>query len=260
MTPVYSRIGRKLIESLRNPTVVRNESAKHYFPDIQPRGLVEAISRALANEDRKFAQTRWSDSISSLGAPKHWGGVQFGTRLVDSRTMEVNLSAKQAFLPIQRIGGRSGWYFANWLWGVRGFLDLLVGGAGMRRGRRDPQSLIVGDTVDFWRVQAYEPNQRLRLSAEMKLPGRAWLEFEVHESEGHSTIRQTAIFDPIGLFGLAYWYAIYPLHQLVFANMLRGIARAAEMAALVNKTESPQNPHQPDSHSKTGQTSNHSRP
>ena len=98
----------------------------------------------------------------------------------------------------------------------------------MRRGRRDPVNLRVGDALDFWRVEAFEPNGRLRLAAEMRVPGRAWLEFEVSELDGQSQIRQTAIFDPVGLPGLAYWYALYPLHQLVFARMLKGIARAAE--------------------------------
>mgnify|MGYP002624612828 FL=1 len=114
------------------------------------------------------------------------------------------------------------------MWKLRGFLDLLVGGVGVRRGRRDPDELRVGDALDFWRVQKYQPNQLLRLQAEMKVPGRAWLEFEVTGDDEGSTIRQTALFDPVGLLGLSYWYALYPLHELVFAGMLRNIAREAE--------------------------------
>jgi hypothetical protein len=113
------------------------------------------------------------------------------------------------------------------LWRLRGFFDLLVGGVGMRRGRAHFDILRVGDTLDFWRVEEYEPNHLLRLTAEMKLPGRAWLEFEVLGDDLSSTIRQTAIFDPVGLLGLVYWYALYPLHQLVFAGMLRGITDKA---------------------------------
>jgi len=227
VTPVYARIGRKLVESLRNPTIVTNNDALKAFPEIQPRTLEEAIARALAKEDHEIAATRWSDAISSAGRPQGWGGVRFGSRLVDSRAVDVPVSAEDAFAPIQRIGGRTGWYYANVLWSVRGFLDLLVGGVGLRRGRRDPQQIAVGETIDFWRVEAFEPGRRLRLCAEMKLPGRAWLEFEVTGDDEQSTIRQTAIFDPVGLFGLAYWYGIYPLHQCVFAGMLRRIARAA---------------------------------
>jgi hypothetical protein len=133
-----------------------------------------------------------------------------------------------AFAPIRGIGGTRGWLYGQWLWRLRGWLDLLVGGVGMRRGRRDPELARVGDTIDCWRVEAFVPDRLLRLSAEMRLPGRAWLEFEVEGDEHGSTIRQTALFDPIGLGGLAYWYLVYPLHQLVFAGMLRAIvARAA---------------------------------
>ncbi len=152
--------------------------------------------------------------------------MQFGARLVDSRTLNVAAPPADAFASIERIGGDTGWYAWNWLWRLRGFLDLLAGGVGMRRGRRSPETLRVGDTVDFWRVETLEPNH-LRLVAEMKVPGRAWLEFEVTGDDRSATIRQTAVFDPVGLLGRAYWYALYPLHQLVFGGMLRGIARAA---------------------------------
>lgn len=149
-------------------------------------------------------------------------------RLVDSRVVSVNVGADAAFQPIRRIGGRTGWYYANWLWRLRALLDAMVGGVGLRRGRRQPDELGVGDTVDVWRVEAFEANRRLRLAAEMKLPGRAWLEFEVEGAGVGSTIRQTAIFDPRGIAGRVYWYGLYPIHLLVFAGMLRGIARAAE--------------------------------
>lgn len=228
VTPLYARVGRKLIDSLKNPTLVSNNLAALTFPGIHPRGMSEAISRALANEDHEFATTRWSDALSAGGSPQSWGGTRFGSRLVDSRTLFVPVPPAQAFAPIRRIGGRTGWYYANWLWSIRGFLDLLVGGVGTRRGRRDPETLCVGDTCDFWRVEEYEPDRRLRLAAEMKLPGRAWLEFEVTPAPGGSEIRQTALFDPLGLFGLVYWYGISPLHFFVFSGMLRNIARAAK--------------------------------
>lgn len=229
VTPLYARVGRKLVDSLRNPTLVSNELAQSVF-SIRPRSVRDAIARALVNEDREFAETRWSDAYSSAGSPRNWGGVRFGSRLVDSRVVAVDVPPEQAFAPIRRIGGRTGWYYGNWLWSLRGFLDLLAGGVGVRRGRRDFDNLRVGDPIDFWRVELYEPPRRLRLHAEMKLPGRAWLEFEVAGCEQGSTIRQTAIFDPIGLFGLIYWYGIYPLHQWVFAGMLRNLGHAAEKA------------------------------
>jgi uncharacterized protein YbjT (DUF2867 family) len=231
VTPVYARVGRKLVDSLRNPTIVRDPSANEKF-NVHPRGVAEAIQRAFENEDREFAETRWSDALSSGGSPKRWGGEKFGNRLVDSRTISVDVPVAAAFTPVRRIGGKTGWYYGNWLWQIRGFMDLLVGGVGVRRGRRDPDQLQAGETLDCWRVEAIEEDKLLRLTAEMKLPGRAWLEFEVTpEDPTRSTIRQTAIFDPQGLFGLCYWYAIYPLHEAVFGGMLRGIARAAVIAA-----------------------------
>lgn len=226
VTPLYARVGRKLVESLRNPTLLSNNLASRTF-SVQPRNVRDAIARALVNEDREFAETRWSDALSSGGTPRSWGGQRFGSRLVDSRTVTVAVTPDHAFAPVRRIGGKTGWYYGNWLWSLRGFLDLLVGGVGVRRGRRDPEELQVGDTLDFWRVELYERPQILRLYAEMKLPGRAWLEFEVTPCDEGSVIRQTAMFDPVGLLGILYWYAVYPLHHFVFAGMLRNIAQAA---------------------------------
>lgn len=226
VTPVYARVGQELIEGVKNPTVVVDDAARDAFP-IRPRGLGEAIARALGNEDREFAATRWSDALSSGDATRGWGGAVLGGRRVDSRAATVPCPPERAFAPIRRLGGEVGWYFANWLWRLRGFLDLLVGGVGLRRGRRDPEWPSPGDTLDFWRVEAVEPERLLRLAAEMKLPGRAWLQFEVRPVESGSEIRQTAIFDPLGLFGLVYWYGLYPLHALIFRGMLRQIAAAA---------------------------------
>ncbi len=227
VTPLYARIGRKLVDSLRYPTVVEDDTALRLFP-IRPLGVREAIASALRNEDREVAETRWSDAFSSSGLRGDRGGVRFGSRMVDSRAIRVGVNCHRAFAPIRRIGGDTGYYYADWLWRVRGFLDLLVGGIGVRRGRPHPERLYPGDPVDWWRVEKIVADREIRLVAEMKVPGRAWLEFEV-EPDGHgSVVRQTAIFDPLGLSGLIYWYALYPIHQLVFAGMLRGIARAAE--------------------------------
>jgi uncharacterized protein YbjT (DUF2867 family) len=225
-TPVYARVGRKLIESVRNSSLVTDQSALSAFA-IRPIGVRDAIARAMRYEDLEYATTRWSDAISSARVTPAWGGMHFGTRLVDSRTLDVAVPPSAAFVPIRRIGGEAGWYYADWLWRVRGFLDLLFGGVGLRRGRPQREHLRVGDHLDFWRVEAYEPDRRLRLAAEMHLPGRAWLEFEVEPTEKGSRIRQTAVFDPAGLAGLLYWYGIYPLHERVFAGMLRALGQRA---------------------------------
>ncbi len=232
VTPLYARVGRKLVTSLVHETVVRDDSAREAF-DVKPAGLAEAIRRAREREDARMADTRWSDALSSAGETRSWGGVRFGSRLVDARSARVRCSPEAAFRPIRRLGGDVGWYYADWLWRLRGFLDRLVGGVGVRRGRRRPEDLAPGDTVDFWRVEEIRPPHLLRLQAEMKLPGRAWLQFEVEAADGDrggSRIVQTAMFDPVGLAGLLYWYALYPIHALVFRGMLRGIARRAREA------------------------------
>ncbi len=227
VTPLYARVGRKLVDSMRHPTVVTDDAARSAF-EIRPLGLAGAVASALANEESELAATRWSDALSAAGPVANWGGVRFGNRLVDSRERRVEAAPAAAFAPIRRIGGRQGWYYGNGLWRLRGWLDLLLGGVGLRRGRVDPEHLRVGDVLDCWRVEAFEPDHRLRLSAEMRLPGRAWLEFEVRPDGTGSRVHQTASFDPVGLLGLAYWYGIWPLHQLVFEGMLRNLAAAGE--------------------------------
>jgi len=231
VTPLYARVGKKLVDSIKHPTVVNNKSALETF-DIKPKSVKNAITEALCNEEREFSETRWSDALSAAGnTPRDWGGIRFGNRIIDSRVKHVKVGPEQAFEPIRKIGGKTGWYFGNWLWQLRGFLDLLLGGVGVRRGRRDPEHAFVGDAIDFWRVQAYEPNRRVRLLAEMKLPARAWLMFEVEPNGKGSIIHQTVEYDPIGLGGILYWYLVYPLHLMIFSGMIRNIARAAERKA-----------------------------
>jgi uncharacterized protein YbjT (DUF2867 family) len=225
VTPLYARVGRKLIEGVRNPTVVEDDSALESFT-VRPRGMSESIRRALANEDREFASTRWSDA----NGYKKRRPRRFGRRFVDSQSVRTDVPPDAAFEPVRRIGGDVGWYYGDALWRVRGFLDRLVGGPGLRRGRRDPVDLRPGDALDFWRVEAFEPDRLLRLRAEMRLPGRAWLQFEAKPDNGGSILTQTAVFDPTGLAGVAYWYALFPIHAAMFRRMLRNVARAARRA------------------------------
>jgi uncharacterized protein YbjT (DUF2867 family) len=230
ITPVYSVIGRRLIASVRNPTFVRDFSALEAF-DIRPMGITRAIERALTNEDRDLAETRWSDARAWTGGK----GAQAAPArdvLFNEQEIRIPLPPMQAFAPIRRIGGRTGWYFGNVLWRIRGLMDLMIGGVGMRRGRPDPETPFPGSTLDFWRVEVYEPGRRLRLFAEMKVPGRAWLEFRAepdgNAADGNATmIRQIAQFEPRGLTGILYWYLLTPIHELMFRGMLRGIAAAA---------------------------------
>jgi uncharacterized protein YbjT (DUF2867 family) len=229
LTPVYGRVAGAMVESLRNETVVNTSHASQTFA-VRPRGLSEAIARALINEDREFAETRWSDSFAP-GQPLRWSGLAFRRRLVASRAVHVDRLPECAFEPVRRIGGETGWYANDRFWTLRGLLDTLRGGVGLRRGRRDRIDLRVGDTVDFWRVERVEQDRLLRLSAEMKIPGRLWLQFEVgSDRNGGAHIRQTTVFDPAGYVGLAYWYLLCPVHHVVFSRMLRGVARAAQAA------------------------------
>ncbi len=225
ITPVYAAIGRSLIASVRNPSVVLNHAALDVF-DIRPMGITRAIERALANEDRSIAETRWSDArtpvalLSAISQPNTH-------HLVNKQTTRVPVSPVQAFAPIRRIGGRTGWYFGNALWRIRGLIDLMMGGVGMRRGRPDPETPYPGSTLDFWRVESYEPGRRLRLVAEMKVPGRAWLEFRAKPEGASTVITQLAEFEPRGLFGILYWYLLIPVHEVMFRGMLRRITAAA---------------------------------
>jgi hypothetical protein len=218
-----------MVDSLRNETIVTSTAADAAF-SVRRRGLSAAIERALVNEDREFAETRWSDALAQEERPLRWGGDSVGRRLVASRVVRVGRKPDEAFAPIQDIGGSTGWYAANWFWRLRGLLDTLRGGVGLRRGRRDPHDLRVGDTVDFWRVERLESGRVLCLAAEMKIPGRLWLQFEVEPTGQDSVVRQTTVFDPAGYVGLAYWYLLYPVHHRVFSRMLRGIQRATAPA------------------------------
>lgn len=229
VTPVYARVAKKMIDGLRNETLVHDDRALRDFPGIRPRGVREAITQAIAERDE--APTRWSDAASSGGPWRRRSATPLKKQLVDSRWVRVDVPPDRAFAPIQRIGGQAGWYYGEFLWDVRGFMDLLVGGVGTRRGRRHPVDLVPGDTVDFWRVEAVEPDRLLRLVAEMKLPGTAWLQFRVEPDGAGAVIRQTAFFEPSGILGRLYWYLMAPAHQFVFPGMLRRIAEAASGTA-----------------------------
>lgn len=236
VTPVYARVGRKLIDSLRHDTVVEDDTASRLFPDIRPRGTADAMATALRDEEASVAGTRWLDALSSSGATPSWRGARWGRRRIDSRVCHIDAEPQHVWDAVVSIGGRVGWYYGDWLWRLRGALDLLAGGVGMRRGRRDPDRLLPGDTVDCWRVERVEERQVLRLEAQMRLPGRAWLQFELVPEAGGTRLRQTAIFDPVGAGGLLYWYSVAPMHHFVFGGMLRGLAEAALCRARADDT------------------------
>ncbi|MFZ0377857.1 MAG: SDR family oxidoreductase [Solirubrobacteraceae bacterium] len=227
LTPTHGRVAATMLDSLRNETVVSDPAARETFA-VTLRGLPEAIERALTREDHEFADTSWRDALPEAPSSP-WGGIQVRRRMVTSRVKPVHARPHQAFAPIQRIGGQTGWYGVDWFWRLRGRLDEFRGGDGMRRGRRDPHIIHVGDRIDFWRVERVEPNRRLLLAAEMKIPGRLWLQFDIESDDSRTQIRQTTVFDPAGSVGLIYWYLLYPVHHTIFKAMLQGLNRATQL-------------------------------
>lgn len=226
VTPVSSSIARPLAEGLRNRTVCRNEDAIRLMPG-DCLGIEAAIEASLGRVERGEVETRWSTAGQIPGDPDWAGGTSFS----DRRETSVDASATATFAEIRSIGGSKGYWGAGYLWHLRGLMDQAIGGPGLRRGRRHPTELHYGEAVDFWRVTKLIPNKRLTLRAEMKLPGEAELDFELNEhSTVHTDVTMTARFRPRGLSGLAYWYAVLPLHGLVFPVMLRGIKKNVESA------------------------------
>lgn len=224
VTPVSARIAQPLAEGLCNRVVCRNDDARTIF-DHTPLDPAEAIRRALQHEASNEVLTSWMDAGRVPGDPDWSGGRVF----TDRREVQVDASPDSVYEAVRVIGGGHGYYAADWLWKVRGFMDTVIGGPGLRRGRRDRSELAFGDALDFWRVLHADPGRRLALYAEMKLPGTATLEFDIvagHDGEP-TTIVQEAKFRPRGLLGLLYWYAVKPLHGIVFSGMLDGIRREA---------------------------------
>ena len=226
VTPLYARIGRKLIESIRHSTVVNNPRALTEFK-VTPLHYETALKNALRIEQEDFDHTHWSDSVSSSSSTIDHTEKKFGNRLIDQYSVKVVASPEKIFEFIENIGGKSGWYAFDILWKIRGAIDRVFGGVGMRL-RRPVTEMKTGVIIDWWRVVGYEKNHYLRLEAEMKMPGRAWLEFEVKVKHGQVRLYQTAIFDPLGLLGLVYWYCMYPFHYLIFKRMLKKIKLACE--------------------------------
>jgi len=229
VTPVYARVGRSLIEGVRNSTLVRDDSSLRVF-GVRPTGIRQAIAQAMESEDREFEQMRFSEFFADSKPSAYWGGVHLGSRVIDTRTARVATAPEEAFRVVCCIGGANGYFRWNWLWRLRGLLDSMIGGVGMGRDNRCKPEPAVGDQIDWWRVERVEHNRILRLKAEMKLPGRAWLDFEVTLDGDETVVRQTAIFDPLGLLGRLYWWALYPAHALVFSGMLKGIVERCSAA------------------------------
>jgi uncharacterized protein YbjT (DUF2867 family) len=228
-TSIPAAIAEPLIEGLRNEVVVRDDKAARLFPEIKPFDYQTAVELALVKLDSGEVETMWSDALMTTqgDVPPVVLGTVEGMDL-EHRQLSVQASVATVFEAFAGLGGGRGWLYLNWVWHLRGLLDRLVGGVGMRRGRRDADCLRVGEALDFWRVEAVEPDHLIRLRAEMKMPGRGWLQFHVHpQGPGKALLSQTAYFAPKGVWGFIYWYGLYPIHKVVFAGMIRKIAERA---------------------------------
>jgi uncharacterized protein YbjT (DUF2867 family) len=228
VTPIPSTIARPLIEGLRSEVVVRDDTARRLFPGIHPVDYATAVRAAVATLEDGEVETSWADALATSrrgAAPKVF--TQEAGMLIERRRQHVAAAPEDVFAVCLGIGGERGYGYGDWLWEVRGAMDRLAGGVGLRRGRRDPRDLRVGDALDFWRVEAVVPARLLRLRAEMKVPGRAWLQFETLPEGDGTLLVQTAYFAPKGLPGLAYWYGLYPVHARIFSGMIAALAVGA---------------------------------
>ncbi len=230
VTPVPRALARPLIESLKNSVVVHDHDIETLVP-LERTPYDEAVRLALASIREGRVVTRWSGA-DWPGAPSDpmptdpkWTG---GSAYRDERSMRIGASRRATWRAVEGIGGEHGWYSLPLAWAVRGLIDRLAGGVGLRRGRRDPDHLTLGDVVDFWRVEEIDHGRLLRLRAEMRLPGGAWLEWRIEDSPDGPVLNQRALFVPTGLAGQLYWWSVWPFHGVVFSSMLRNLANAAE--------------------------------
>ncbi|MGK7369288.1 MAG: SDR family oxidoreductase [Candidatus Halalkalibacterium sp. M3_1C_030] len=230
MTPIPASLAKPLIEGLKNDVVVRDDKAKKLFPEIDPFAYEKAVRLAIRRTDTQEVETTWNDALLSSKGDERPVVLESKQGLnIERRMRTVNVSNERVFKTFASLGGDKGWLAFEWAWKLRGILDRMVGGVGFRRGRRSAEELRVGDALDFWRVEAIKENRLLRLRAEMKVPGKAWLEFQALPANGEGTrLIQTAYFEPKGLFGLLYWYGLYPIHSLIFSSMIEHISREAE--------------------------------
>ncbi len=238
VTPIAARIAQPLILGLHNEVIVKDDRAATNFPNIRPVNFETAVTLALDRYRTVGPETTWFDAFDVRRLPTEFTGVREGM-LIDRRERVTDAPARAVAGVFESLGGKRGWLYGDALWKLRGFMDFAVGGVGLRRGRRSATQLRVGDAVDFWRVDAYKPGHLLRLRAEMRLPGTAWLEFEVESLDnGRSRFKQSAFFEPRGLLGYIYWYSVAVFHGLIFGNMATRIVRTAEQLSTRASTSS----------------------
>jgi uncharacterized protein YbjT (DUF2867 family) len=233
VTPIPSDMAKPLILGLRNEAVADDTLARELFPQIHPMSYKQAVEFALDRLSAREVETSWNDSlVSSQGDATPVVLTNYEGMLIEQRQRVINAEPMTVYKVFTGLGGKRGWLSFNWAWRLRGLMDSMIGGVGFRRGRRHPDDLRAGDALDFWRVEAIEEAQLLRLRAEMKMPGRAWLQFKVELLEDNQTrLSQTAFFAPKGLFGLLYWYGLSPFHSWIFSSLIKRLGERSEQNA-----------------------------
>ncbi len=231
VTPIHWRVVAPLIEGLHAKLIVRDNAAKKLFPHIRPIDFQTAAHLALGRIQRDNVETSWSDAlVTVLGDFKPYQFTVEEGMFIERRQILLDLSPEDVFRAYTGIGGERGWLYLNWSWAMRGWMDKVIGGVGLRRGRRHPDEVHAGEALDFWRVEIVEKNTKMRLLAEMKIPGKAWLEFESQKQENNKTLLiVTAYFAPHGLSGFLYWYAMWPFHKFIFDGLTRRLASRARV-------------------------------
>lgn len=225
-TPVPFKVAKALVEGLKSEVVLQNENAKKYYPKITPLSYKDAVKKAVVEIEQNQVISRWSDADGQSWDKKHSYEISDAI-FVDRKELSIKeYDKKEVFNAIRSIGGENGWFDYDILWELRGIIDKAIGGVGINRGRRDGCDLRIGECLDFWRVADIKENERLLLFAQMKMPGEGWLEFRLDEEK----LIQSAYFYPKGILGRIYWYALIPLHYLVFTNMIKGILKKCEKA------------------------------
>ncbi len=231
-TPIHWRVVYPLIEGLRLRLIVRDEAAKKYFPQIQPIDFRTAIHLALGRIQRDNVETSWADALVTVaGDIKPYRFTVEEGMFIETRQMLLDLEPEAVYRAYMGIGGTRGWMYMDWAFALRGWMDKAVGGVGLQRGRRHPDELRVGEALDYWRVEEIEPNRRLLLRAEMKVPGKAWFEFKSEPQGGKTLCTVTAYFAPRGLSGFLYWYAFWIPHRILFDGFIRRLASRAHVLA-----------------------------
>ena len=222
-TPVPFTVAKALIEGLKSEVVIQNDNAKKYFPNIKPLSFLVAVKKAVEMIEANQVISRWSDNSGKIWDRNHSKEIADAI-FFDRKEKDIsNLSKKNIYKTFTSIGGENGWFDYDFLWEIRGFIDKMIGGVGLKRGRRDPNKLRIGDSLDFWKVVDVKENERLLLYAQMKVPGNAWLEFKIEDNK----LIQSAYFYPRGVFGRLYWYILIPIHYFVFNNMINSIIKKA---------------------------------